>query len=157
MFQKKIAPLIFICIGCLSFCQNGYGASFHFISAVAPHHTNLNGNDSLSASDFVKLSVKEFALLRGRKLNFIGKIYFKLVQKKLKAQIKNNPDTSIDHYYDQKKAKFKLDPLWFILGIIVGPFAILASFTKKESKNNKISAALGFVAFVLWFGFLFVF
>lgn len=143
--------------GLFIFCQNGNSASIIYPPSSENVNSNLTKNDYLKASVFVKLSVKKFAILIRQKLNFLQKLYFKSVQRKLRKELKKDPDVTITQYYDHEKAKFKLDGLWFILGIIVGPFAILFSFTSKQKKNYRISAALGSIVFFLWFGYLFLF
>jgi hypothetical protein len=111
----------------------------------------------LKASEFIKLTPAEFTSLSGKKLSFLEKLYFKSVQHRLRKEVKKNPEISIEQYYDQKKTKFKLDALWFVLGAILGPLAILFSYTSKQPKRMKKSALLGCIVFVLWFGFMFVF
>lgn len=134
-----------------------------FASVIIP---KANGLESINAtaspayqnaSVFVKLSAKQFEKARGEKLSFMEKLYFKSVQRKLKRELKKDPDVTISQYYDVKKAKFKLDSLWFIIGTIIGPLGILFAFTSKQKRNFRISAALGSILFFLWFGYLFLF
>jgi hypothetical protein len=117
----------------------------------------INKNDYLKTAVFVKLSPKEFSSLTGAKLNFLQKLYFKSVQRKLKRELKKNPDLLITEYYSRDQQKFKFDALWFVVGAFIGPLAILFAFTSRQPKNNRVSAALGCVLFILWFGFLFIF
>ncbi|MCO6496446.1 MAG: hypothetical protein J5I50_02165 [Chitinophagaceae bacterium] len=110
----------------------------------------------LKVENFVKMTPKEFEAASGKKLNFIQKLYFKKLQRKLsKADI--TTDGTLNEYYDQEKAKFKLDLLWFVLGAFVGPFAILFAYTSKQPKMKKKSALLGMLVFIIWFGELFLF
>lgn len=110
-----------------------------------------------NASVFVKLSANQFEKARGEELGFMEKLYFKSVKKKLKRELKKDPDVTIAQYYDVKKNKFKLDGLWFIIGAIIGPLGILFAFTSKQKRNFRISAALGSILFFIWFGYLFLF
>ena len=157
MNQKTLKSFLIICFGFLIFCQNTYSASFIYSNSATPENATVNKTDYLKASVFVKLFPREFTSLTGQKLSFLQKLYFKSVQRKLSREVKRNPDLLVTQYYDQKKGKFKIDPLWFVLGIILGPLGILFSFTSKQPKNHRTSAALGCILFVLWFGFLFVF
>ncbi len=112
--------------------------------------------DYLLAKNFIGMTVSEFQSASGHKLNFFQRIYFKKLQKKLsRADLPDN--ATILAHYDVKKSKFKFDPLWFVLGCIIGPFAILFSYTTKQKKNKRLSALIGFGVFVLWFGWLFIF
>ena len=157
MNQRTLRTCIIICFGFLFFCQNSNAASFILPKSINPKDQISNTTDYLKASVFVKLSSKEFASLSGMKLNFLQKIYFKSVQRKLSRELKKNPDLLITQYYDQKKMKFKIDPLWFVIGAILGPIGILFSYTNKQPKDKKKSALLGCIVFLIWFGFLFIF
>ncbi|MEO6219084.1 MAG: hypothetical protein ABIO81_01555 [Ginsengibacter sp.] len=119
--------------------------------------------DYLKAAVFVKLSVKEFETITSKKLNVPQKIYFKIVQRKLKHELKKNPGLLITDYYDPKKSKFKFDFLWFVIAGFIGPLGVLLAYTSKPRKGGPArkdiitSAWLGFAGFVLWFGYLFLF
>ena len=119
--------------------------------------------ESLQASVFVKLSAKEFGTITGEKLNLSQRIYFKIIQRRLKSELKENPDLLITKYYDPAKAKFKFDALWFVVAAFIGPLGILLAYTSHSrkggpTKKNRITSAwLGFVLFVIWFGSAFLF
>ena len=157
MFAKLLRSLLIVFISSFIFFQNGFAASFISSKSVVAHPELINKSDYLKAAVFVKLSPKEFSSLSGAKLNFLQKLYFKSVQRKLKRELKKNPDLLITEYYSQDQQKFKFDALWFVVGAIIGPIGILFAFTSRQPKNNRVSAALGCVLFVLWFGLLFVF
>ncbi|MDQ2720596.1 MAG: hypothetical protein M3Z26_12670 [Bacteroidota bacterium] len=157
MYPITLKSFIIICFGFLFFCQNSKAAFFINPNSETPANNAINKTDYLKASIFVKLSSKEFSTLTGTKLNFLEKIYFKSVQRKLTRELKKNPDVLITGYYDQKKSKFKMDPLWFVVGCILGPLGILFSFTSKQPKNKRTSAALGCIVFIIWVGYFFVF
>ncbi|MEO6868139.1 MAG: hypothetical protein ABI168_00755 [Ginsengibacter sp.] len=113
--------------------------------------------DQLYVRDIVNMNAKQFSLATGHQLNFFQKVYFKVLKTKLRTAVKKNPDLLLNNYYEPKKGKFKLDSLWFIIGAIIGPLGILFAFTSKQPKDKRISAVLGTIVFVLWFGFLFIF
>ena len=111
----------------------------------------------LKASVFVNLTRREFEVLRGKKLGFLERMYFKAAQKKLRKELKTDNDLLITKYYDDAKGKFKIDGLWFVIGSAIGPLGILFAYTTHQSKNLKISAMLGTVIFIAWFGYLTIF
>lgn len=108
----------------------------------------------LYARDVVKMNAKEFSVATGHQLNFIQKIYFKVLKVKLRSAIKNDNDLLLNKYYEPKKGKFKLDSVWFIIGSIIGPLGILFAFTSKQPKNNRLSVVLGTIVFIIWFSLL---
>lgn len=110
----------------------------------------------LKVENFIRMNVAQFQEASGHKLSLIQRIYFK----KLQRQLSKTPALSganLLQFYDVQKGKFKLDMLWFILGAIIGPFAILFSYTTKQPRAKRLSALIGFGIFVLWFGFIFIF
>lgn len=163
--NKKIAgsSTIIIILIFLS-CQNSFSFSIVRTSANGDK-TEFKNPDYLRASVFVNLSASEFAAATGKKLNFFQKIYFKVIQRQIKRDLKKNPDLLINDYFDPKKDKFKFDFLWFVIASIIGPIGVLLAYTshqkqKKETTTRKdkiTSAWLGFLFWVLWFGFLFIF
>ena len=113
--------------------------------------------DILRADVFVTLSLKEFSAVTGQKLNLVQKLFFKAVQKRLKKDLKRNPDLMVTDYVDPVKKKFKFDSLWFILGVMIGPLALLFAWTSKQNKDSKKSVLLALPIFLLWFGYVFLF
>ncbi|MEO8763675.1 MAG: hypothetical protein ABI416_05280 [Ginsengibacter sp.] len=144
--------------------QNGFS-----FSVVRPVPNEIKTENPMpgyfKASAFVKLSAREFAAATGKKLSFFQRIYFKVVQRQMKRDLKKNPDLLITDYFDTEKTKFKFDLLWFVIASIIGPLGVLLAYgphqkQKKEitTKKDKITSAwLGFLFWVLWFGYLFVF
>ncbi|HEV8082543.1 MAG TPA: hypothetical protein VGP55_05045 [Chitinophagaceae bacterium] len=140
------------------------GFSFSIGKSIIPeNHISPACIEYQRASVFVKLSAKEFEAISGKKLNFLQRIYFKIIQRKLKHELKKAPDLLITNYYDPQKEKFKFDPLWFVIAAFIGPLGLLVAYTSKvrkggPTKKNRITSAwLGFALFILWFGFLFLF
>ena len=162
--QKFLRTSVLIFFSILLSSQNGF--SFSFVRAPAiENKIETNNPDYLRASVFVNMSAREFAAATGKKLNVFQKIYFKIIQRQIKHDLKKNPDLLISDYFDPKKNKFKFDLLWFVIASIIGPLGVLLAYTshqkqKKETTTRKdriTSAWLGFLFWVLWFGFLFVF
>jgi hypothetical protein len=161
--RKKIPACcgIFIIVILLN-SQNSF--SFSFIkSKLSETKINISTPDYLKASSFVHMSARQFEAASGAKLNFFEKIYFKVVQHKVRRDLKKNPDLLITDYYDQKKDKFRISVLWFVIGAFIGPFGVIAAYTSRQSKgevskkNKIISVWLGFLAFIIWFGYYFLF
>lgn len=111
----------------------------------------------LKASVFVNLTRSEFEVLRGKKLSFLERLYFRSAQRKLRKELKQDNNLLITKYYDEAKGKFKIDGLWFVIGAAIGPLGILFSYTSHQPKNFRTSAILGTVIFIAWFGYLFLF
>ena len=162
--QKFLTASAFIILSIFLFCQESFSFSIVRIPAneIKPE---IKDPGNVKASVFVNLSAKEFAVITGKKLNFFERIYFKAIQRQIKRDLKKNPDLLINDYFDpKKKVKFKLDPLWFVIAAIIGPFGILLVYISHQQKKvtttrkDRITSAwLGFLFFVLWFGFLFLF
>ncbi len=103
---------------------------------ISKNFISLINNDYLHASVFVKLSPKEFGELTGKKLDLPQRIYFKLIQRRLKHELKENPKLLITRYYDPQKAKFKFDALWFVIAAFIGPLGLLLAYTSKTKKGR---------------------
>jgi hypothetical protein len=164
MSKKIVSSSVLIILFIFLSCQHSF--SFSIVRAFANgNKTEMKSPEYLKASVFVNLSAREFAAATGKKLNFFQKIYFKVIQRQIKRDLKKNPDLLINDYFDQQKGKFKFDLLWFVISAIIGPLGVLLVYTshqnqKKETTTRKdkiTSAWLGFLFFVLWFGFSFVF
>jgi hypothetical protein len=155
MIRKMMRTSGIFIFSVLLFAQNGFS-----LSVMKP---SFASNDYLKASVFVKMSAKEFAGASGTKLNLIEKVYLKVLQHKIKKELKKNPDFLLTNYIDKKTGKFKFDALWFVIGLFIGPLAILLAYFSHKQKNGPtkkdriISAWIGFAAFILWFGLLFLF
>ena len=153
---KTLQPL-FLIFSFLFLGQNADAASFIYPPSVKGENRGISKPPNLTVSDFIKLSPREFTTITGKKLNVFQRLNFKLAQHRLSREVKTNPELLSANYDGQKKGKFKFDALWFVVGAILGPIGILFSYTSKQPKNNRKSAFLGFIVFILWFGFLFLF
>ena len=160
--RKNILRSPALVVFALFFTINGFSLSIVKSANPITYISPVNA-DYLRASVFVKLSAKEFSEITGRKLNLPQRIYFKIIQRKLRHELKRNPDLLITDYYDPKKAKFKFDALWFVIGAFIGPLGVLLAYTSITRKGGPLkkdritSAWLGFILFVAWFGSLFLF
>ena len=101
---------------------------------------------------FCKPDCQRIYCVTGKKLNLFQKIYFRIVQRQMKRDLKKNPDLLITDYFDPKKVKFKFDFLWFVIAAIIGPIGVLLAYTSHQTpkrdltpKKDRITSAwLGF-------------
>lgn len=161
--QKYLRTPVIIILSIFLSGQNGFSFSI-MRPSEADNKTEIKNPDYLKASVFVNMSAREFAEATGKKFNFFQKIYFKVIQRQIKRDLKKNPDLLISDYFDPKKDKFKFDLLWFVIASIIGPIGVLLAYTHKQQKKDltkrkdKITSAwLGFAFWILWFGWLFIF
>lgn len=102
--------------------------------------TEIKNLEYLKVSVFVNVSAKEFAAATGNNLIIFQKIYFKVIQRQIKRDLKKDPYLLINNYFDQKKRKFKFDLLWFIIAAFIGPLGALFAYTSHQKKDKKTSA-----------------
>jgi hypothetical protein len=163
--QKLLRISILVIFSFFLSWQNGFSFSVVRISTNENNPAEIKTPGYLKASVFVNLSARQFTAATGKKLNFFQKIYFRVVQRQMKRDLRTNPDLLITDYFDPKKVKFKFDFLWFVIASIIGPLGVLLAYTSHENpksdmtpKKDRITSAwLGFLFWVLWFGFLFIF
>ena len=162
MHAKILRATLVLFFSFLFYHQNVF--SFSIITKIdnKPANTPVNP-DYLRGSVFVKLSARDFTIATGQKMNFFQRIYFKVIQRQVKKDLKKNPDLLITNYYDQKNGKFKFSILRFVIASFIGPLGVLLAYISHQGKDGltkkdrTISAWLGFVFFVIWFGSIFVF
>jgi len=132
--MKKIKLIMLAVFSIYAFA--GFNSSYGF-SIVKPDPSALW--KYMKASEFVKLSPKEFTAITGQKLNFFQRMQFNLTKMRMKHDLKKNPDLKITDYMKAGgSSSFQMDILWLILGfLIIG--VILAYVTHQES--YKITSA----------------
>ena len=145
--MKKIKLLLFIAFSLYAFsCVNrAYGFS---IIKPAEQPSSLEVFKYLKASEFVKLSVQDFNNLTGKKLNFFQRMSFRITKMKMKHDLKKNPELTITDYVDGD-GSFRIDILWLILGLILGPIGVLIAYLTRQESYKTTSAWIGFGAAVL--------
>ncbi len=157
--MKKIKLLLLTAFSIYAFSSVNMAYGFSIITPVdnAGLPASLATSKYLKASEFVKLSVKEFNVLTGKKLNFLQRVSFKMTKMKMKHDLKKNPDLKITDYVDGDGTTFRLDVLWLILGVLIGPIGVLLAYLTKQEKYKITSSWIGFGVWLLLGGIFFVF
>lgn len=117
MRLSKLTALLFLFA--LFLQVNAIRASSVIVPGITKSNTTIAANVKyFKASEFVKLSAKDFSQLTGKRLNVFQRMSFKIVKLKMKHDLKKNPNLLITDY---TKAPYHSDSrfsfLWFILGV----------------------------------------
>jgi hypothetical protein len=117
MKSSKLTALLFLTA--FFFEVNVICATSVIVPGITKSNTaSLANINSLKASEFVKLSAKDFNRLTGKRLNFFQRISFQIVKLKMKHDLKKNPDVLITEYTQTAShSDRRFNFLWFILGI----------------------------------------
>ena len=165
---RLIMPLVMLII-LLAHLNTSFG-----FSIVKPKANDILPSENLYgkyiyASEFVKLSVKEFSLLTGKKLNFIQRLSFRVAKLRMKHDLKKNPNLKITDYIDKQGEGNSFDIGWFLLGlagpliglvigaiisstllfIVLAIAPLVAVYALKQNKTAKKSAWIGFGAGII--------
>ncbi len=100
-------------ICCIMNTNTSLGFSISKPIADKPGIIKLSNN--LSASDFIKLTAKDFSLITGKKMNLWNRLSFSFLKMRMKHDLKKNPDLKVNDYY-AKNGKKHLS-VWWIVGI----------------------------------------
>lgn len=144
------------------------------ISFSKPDTASLSPSaSSMKTSEFIKLSPRDFALSKGKKLSFFEKVSLRVLQMKMKRYLKKKPDSTVaDYYKSAGEGNFNL--LWFLAGllvpllsvfiqqslvafILVAVSPIILALILKQDRVAMKSVLLGFgsaLVFLLIFGLL---
>lgn len=96
---------------------------------------------ALDAKTFLSLTPSKVKALTGKKMSFAEKISLKVTQWDLKRQMKKGKEVDMAAY--AKRAASGVDPLWLILGLILGLIGvIIALVTKKGPDDNRVKSSL---------------
>jgi hypothetical protein len=160
MKSSKLTALLFLTA--FFFEVNVICATSVIVPGITKSNTaSLANINSLKASEFVKLSAKDFNRLTGKRLNFFQRISFQIVKLKMKHDLKKNPHLLITDYTKAPSGSDRrFSFLWFILGVAgvisglmmpvlplffvfaLAPVAI--AYITKQDKVNIKSAWIGF-------------
>lgn len=157
--MKKITFLLIAVFSTYAFSGVNTATAFSIIKPVADKEVpaTVNNLKYLQVSEFVNLSVKEYSELTGKKLSFLQKVSFKATKMKMKRDLKKNPDLKITDYVDADGGTFRLDALWLIIGILLGPIGVLIAYVTKQEKYRITSSWIGFGIWLLLGGVFFIF
>ncbi len=160
---KRLNMPLVILIFLLSHMNTSFAFSF-----VRTRANNILTSENLYgkyiyASEFVKLSVKEFSLLTGKKLNFVQRLSFNVAKLRMKHDLEKNPNLKLTDYINKQGKGSSFDSVWFLLGmagpaiglvlsvitfsilpfIILGVAPVVTAYATKQNKTAKKS---------VWFG-----
>lgn len=159
--MKKIKLLLLAAFGIYAFSGVNMAYGFSVITPVtnpgAP--VSLAASKYINAREFVKLSAKDYSALTGQKLNFLQRLSFNLTRAKMKRDLKKNPNLKITDYInsDGDGTTFRLDALWLILGILIGPIGVLLAYLTKQERYKITSSWIGFAVWLILGGVFFFF
>ena len=117
MRLSKLTALLFLFA--LFLQVNAIRASSAIVPGIAKSNTAAAANlKYLKASEFVKLSAKDFCQLTGKRLNLFQRMSFQIVKLKMKHDLKKNPNLLItDYTKTPPHSDSRFSFLWFILGV----------------------------------------
>jgi hypothetical protein len=140
----KNLKLVLISAIFLCFVQNSFSASIFSESSIAekPKHAHeISAQDRAAMEEFVKLTPKQYGEIRGKKLSFVEKVEFKVLQRKLKKQL----------YYGDDSSGFNIGG--FALGFLLGLIGILLAYIFSQDRNFRKWAWIGLG---IWVGILII-
>ena len=147
--MKKIKLLLLASFSVFAFSGMSTLYGFSVIKpAVNTELPSLAASKYLKASEFIKLSPEEYAAITGKKLNFFQRMSFRVAKMRMKHDLKKNADLLITDYVDGD-GSFRVDPLWLILGVLLGPIGVLIAYLTKQESYKITSSWIGFGAAIL--------
>lgn len=87
----------------------------------------------ISAKQFLTLTPKDYQKLTGKKLNFLEKIQFKMVQRKVKKMVKKGEVVTMADVQKKFEEMGTMNILGFLLGLILGPVGVIIALILKET------------------------
>ena len=124
----------------------------HAAFVIAPRSSGLKNevvnNSHLSYKDqirvaqmktFINLTPGQYGKLRGKKLNFFGRMAFRLSQHRMKQMLKSND------YGDGPTTFEKIS--WLLKGLLLGPIALILGYIFLKDDDRELIKWI-------WFGFI---
>ena len=154
MKKGKLLLLAIFSMYAFSVVNTAYGFSVTRPVADAGSPSALAASKYVNASEFIKLSVEQYTAITGMKLNVFQRLAFRAARMRMKHDLKKNPSLRITDYVDGD-GSFRIDPLWLILGVLLGPIAVLIAYVTKQESHKITSSWIGFgvaviLTVVLW-------
>lgn len=116
------------------------GLSASKIEAIDDSH--LSYKDQLRVAEmkmFISLTPEQYGKLRGKKLNFFGRIAFRLTQHRMKQMLKS---------YDYGDGPDTLQKIsWLLKGLLLGPIALILGYIFLKDDDRELIKWI-------WFGFI---
>ena len=130
-FKPALATLLFLLL-----MQSAFSASISSEPQTQekPKHANVMTvqEQRLFMQQFVKLTPKEYGLMRGKKLSFFEKIEFKILQKRYKKKLYDGDDST----------GFNIGG--FALGFLLGLIGVLLAYIFSQDRNFRKWTWIGF-------------
>jgi len=106
----------------------------------------------MTVGDMVKMSSKEFSVLKGSKITFKEKLVLKITQRQLKKEIKagrlsKDKELDVKSYMDNEMPKFNIGG--FLLGLLLGLIGVGLAHIFSNSKSFRRSSWYGFGALLI--------
>jgi len=109
--MKLNITLLFIC------CMINTDVSFA-LAIVKPGEDKpgiAKVSNNIKASEFVKLSAKDFSIITGKKMNMWNRLSFSVLKLKIKHDLKKNPNLYVTDYYFKESDNRNFN--WWVFGI----------------------------------------
>ncbi len=132
-FKLLIISALFLC-----FAQSSFSASVYSEpkTDTKPKHAHeISTQDRAAMQEFIKLTPQQYGKLRGKKLSFVEKAEFKILQKKLKKKLEDG-----DSY------GFNIGG--FLLGFFLGLLGLIGAFIFSRDRNFRKWTLYGWLSFV---------
>lgn len=126
---------------------NANASSTIFVAPAIDHKIDLNENPKLSKEEnarlsrmrlFVALNASEYEKLRGKKLNVIERVTFKINQRRMHKMV----NLYKDGYGPTTLQKIS----WLLKGLILGPIALILGYLLLKDDDRELIKWI-------WFGF----
>jgi len=131
--------IILLAFGILLVAGNGISHGMSMNTPVAP--TTIETWKQMRAADFVKLTIKDFALLSHKKLTLKEKISFVVLKKQLKRELKKNPELMVGTYLAENK---KISTgAWIAIIVAVGLIVTIIVVSSVNAGLGSINYGLG--------------
>mgnify|MGYP001190523782 CR=1 FL=1 len=119
-------------------------------SALPVHEKTVESNliNTITVKDFLSLSVAEYEKLTGKKLQFTGKLSFKLMRHQVKKAVKKGKLQESSMLFASISVFDDFNMLGFILGFLLGPIGVAIGYLTKDENIIKWTW-MGFGAWAL--------
>lgn len=121
--------------------QNAFSASIYSEPQTQEKPRQVNGmtvqEQRAIMEQFVKLTPKEYGVMRGKKLSFVEKVEFKILQKRFKKKLYDGDDST----------GFNIGG--FVLGFLLGLIGVLLAYIFSRDRNFRKWTWIGLGIYVI--------